>query len=271
MAKVGEMLGLAKVKAQQAVRYTQMKTREAIVLTKSSTKEATVFATETRAGVTGSTAAASAALGTATGGFVGSVTGAIAGGAVGVAAGAAVGVIPAFFTFGASIPILAVMGLCAGVTTGGTVGAAGGAATGGTAGAAGGAAVGFVGFTYREEIKDTAHGSWTKVRTSAARAKATVHNSAAQLVNSVKTFVDTTNERAWAALDFTKAKITNAVDFTKAKVAESIELAKTKVNCAACYTRECTSKTLAFTKDKTQGMTNSVKTKLRWGSTGGTL
>merc|ERR1712100_450883 len=72
----------------------------------------------------------------ATGGVAGGVTG----GTVGLVAGAAIGVVPAFFTFGLSIPI------------GATIGLATGAATGGAVGAVGCGTAGFVGYTHRKEI-----------------------------------------------------------------------------------------------------------------------
>lgn len=74
--------------------------------------------------------AASAAVGAVATGTAGG----IGGGVIGSAAGAAIGVVPAFFTFGLSIPVFAAIGGsiggCAGTVVGGSVGAVGGGAAG---------------------------------------------------------------------------------------------------------------------------------------------
>jgi len=86
----------------------------------------------TRTGVTSAAACA------------GTVAGSTTGGVAGALAGAAAGVVPAFFTFGLSVPVGAVLGGIGGMTTGG----AAGAILGGVAGLAG--------FSYKKEIKDIA-------------------------------------------------------------------------------------------------------------------
>jgi len=82
----------------------------------------------------------------ATGAFAsaGSIVGGTAGGSAGAVVGAACGVVPALFTFGLSIPVGAVVGAVAGSTAGSSLGALFGGATG------------YVGFTYKKEIKDVA-------------------------------------------------------------------------------------------------------------------
>jgi len=107
--------------------------------------EAMTFATSSRAGFTSASTMLGGSLGT------------VAGAACGAACGAAVGLVPAVFTLGLSIPISAGIGLAAGATTGGG------------AGALGGGACGFVGFTYREEIKRSAGYLRTKTMDSAAQ------------------------------------------------------------------------------------------------------
>lgn len=107
--------------------------------------EAMTFATSSRAGFTSASTMVGGSLGT------------VAGAACGAACGAAVGLVPAVFTLGLSIPISAGIGLAAGATTGGG------------AGALGGGACGFVGFTYREEIKRSAGYLRTKTMDSAAQ------------------------------------------------------------------------------------------------------
>ncbi|CAE7205248.1 unnamed protein product [Symbiodinium necroappetens] len=101
--------------------------------------EAMTFATSSRAGFTSASTMLGGSLGT------------VAGAACGAACGAAVGLVPAVFTLGLSIPISAGIGLAAGATTGG------------------GGACGFVGFTYREEIKRSAGYLRTKTMDSAAQ------------------------------------------------------------------------------------------------------
>lgn len=129
------------------------------------TKEIVTFATTTRAGVTSASALA--------GGAVGGTTG----GAIGTVAGAAVGVIPAVFTLGLSVPIFAAVGMCAGT------------AAGGLAGTVGGGAVGYSGFTYRKEIKDTAHNAWEKASTSMGYVKSKASEKAMHVKASAKALV----------------------------------------------------------------------------------
>jgi hypothetical protein len=98
-------------------------------LAKTRASDAYTFTTTTKVGVVTSSTAA------------GAVVGGTTIGAVGTLAGAAVGVIPAIFTFGLSIPVGAVIGMCAGTTIGGGVGAVGGGIAG------------YTGFTHGNAIK----------------------------------------------------------------------------------------------------------------------
>lgn len=114
---------------------------------KTKANDAYSFATTTKVGVTSSSAVAGAVVGGATTGAFGTV------------AGAALGIVPAFFTFGLSIPVGAAIGLCAGT------------AVGGTAGAAGGGAIGYTGFTHGKAIKDTVKSSFGTASAKAATLK----------------------------------------------------------------------------------------------------
>jgi hypothetical protein len=117
------------------------------------------FATTTKVGVTVSSTAA------------GAVVGGTTIGAMGTVAGAAVGVVPAIFTFGLSIPVGAMIGMCAGTAIGGSVGAV----SGGVAG--------YTGFTHGKAIKESVKGTL-----SAAGSKAeTLKASAFTCVGDVKT------------------------------------------------------------------------------------
>lgn len=76
------------------------------------------------------------------------VAGAPLGMAAGAVTGALIGIGPAFFTFGLSIPVFAVVG--------GGVGACAGAVAGAGAGLFGGSAIGGLGHAYRAELKEMA-------------------------------------------------------------------------------------------------------------------
>lgn len=230
--KILEVVGMAKATGQQLISRTCVQASGTFALAKAKTTDAAVFATTTRTGVTSSTAAAGAVLCGTTGGAVGTAAGTVAGGAVGGAAGAALGVIPAFFTFGASIPIFAAFGLCLGATTGGTVGAVSGATAGSAAGTAGGAAVGYAGFTYQDKIIDKSHSAKNKVNSSVL-----------QFVNSVKMLIGGSSMRARASMDVTKET-----------VADVVERAKALVGRVANYSQVRCSETIAYTKDKAHGM-----------------
>merc|ERR1712066_77587 len=110
---------------------------------KTKSLEAVTLATTTSRGVTSSAAVGGAVLGGTTAGAFGTV------------AGAAVGIIPAFFTFGLSIPAGAMAGLCVGM------------AVGSGAGAVGGGLVGYGGFTHRKTISAGVHSSWSNVSAAA--------------------------------------------------------------------------------------------------------
>uniref|UniRef100_A0A7S1EVX2 Uncharacterized protein n=1 Tax=Noctiluca scintillans TaxID=2966 RepID=A0A7S1EVX2_NOCSC len=84
----------------------------------------------------------------AAGAVAGGVTGGTAGTATGGLVGAALGVIPAFFTFGTSIPV--------GAALGGTLGFCAGTVAGSTAGLVSGGAAGYTGFMYKKQIRDRA-------------------------------------------------------------------------------------------------------------------
>jgi len=87
-----------------------------------------------------------AGAGAVAGGTAGGASGTVAGGVIGAAAG----IIPAFFTFGLSIPFCAIVG--------GGIGMGVGTAAGGTGGAVAGGAAGYGGHKYRKEIGDGARG-----------------------------------------------------------------------------------------------------------------
>jgi hypothetical protein len=92
--------------------------------------------------VASSRRAQACAVGAATGAVALGTAGATGGALVGGTTGALVGVVPAFFTFGLSIPIGAVVGGSAGVCVGGAAGT--------TVGFLGGGLAGGVGYTYRD-------------------------------------------------------------------------------------------------------------------------
>jgi hypothetical protein len=160
------MLNVTKVKLHaQAGKLQDSATKLAKAVTastKAKSSEALTFATTTRAGVTTSSAVA------------GAVVGGTATGAVGAAVGVAVGVVPALFTFGLSIPVCGVLGLCAGSTVGGTVGATGGGLAG------------YVGFSHRKAIAEGAHSSWNKISAAADDLKAKTCECAADAKTSFK-------------------------------------------------------------------------------------
>lgn len=163
------MLNVTKVKLHaQAGKLQDSAMKLAKVATasaKAKSSEAINFATTTRAGVTTSSAVAGAVLGgTATGAF-------------GAAAGVAVGVVPALFTFGLSIPVCGVIGLCAGSTIGGSVGAAGGGLAG------------YVGFAHRKAVAEGAQSSWHKVSATADNLKVKTFECAADAKKSFKSLV----------------------------------------------------------------------------------
>jgi len=106
--------------------------------------------------------AASAAGGAVVGGAGGGAAGLVTGGAI----GAAVGVIPALFTFGLSIPLFAAIGGGSGLCVG--------AAAGSTTGAVGCGTTGYHVHTYRNEIKTSANGVWTRASTYAGSVKTKV-------------------------------------------------------------------------------------------------
>lgn len=103
----------------------------AVEIAKTKASNTYTFATTTKVGVTTTCTAA------------GAVVGGTTIGAAGTLVGAAAGVVPAIFTFGLSIPVGAVIGMCAGTTIGGSVGAI----SGGVAG--------YTGFTHGKAIKDS--------------------------------------------------------------------------------------------------------------------
>lgn len=104
------------------------------------------LAADPRAQVTAASAAGGAvALGVG-GGAVGMTTGGVL--------GAAVGIVPAFFTFGLSIPVGAAVGAATGLGVG--------TAVGGTAGLVGGGAAGYSAFGRREQIRNVAGNLWSQ-------------------------------------------------------------------------------------------------------------
>jgi hypothetical protein len=149
----------------QAAKIVQQQSMMAVDVVKAKSSEAVTFATTTRPGVTSSAAVGGAVLGGATTGAFGTV------------AGAAVGIVPAFFTFGLSIPVGAMAGLCVGT------------AVGGGAGAVGGGLVGYGGFTHRKAISDGVQSSWINVSTTAKSLKAKTFTCAADAKESMKSIV----------------------------------------------------------------------------------
>merc|ERR1712113_334154 len=77
----------------------------------------------------------------------------------GTLVGAAAGVVPAIFTFGLSIPVGAVIGMCAGT------------AIGGSAGAVTGGVTGYTGFTHGKDIKEKVNGSLSTASSNAENLK----------------------------------------------------------------------------------------------------
>lgn len=151
--------------AKRAASATRTKIGDVVDVVTTKTAQLATFATTTRVGVTSASAAAGGAVGGTAGGVVGAI------------AGATLGVIPAFFTLGMSIPVCAAVGMCAGT------------AAGGATGIAGGGAVGYGGFTYSEEIKQSAHSVWTKASTSADYVKVKASEKASQAKASARALV----------------------------------------------------------------------------------
>lgn len=142
-------------KAAEAAKATKVKTIE--------------IASDRRAQVT----AASAAGGAAVVGSGGAAVGFASGGAI----GAAVGVVPAFFTFGLSIPVFAAIGSGCGL--------AAGAVVGGTTGLLGGGATGYGVYTKRDAIGSSVATTLSKVESAAKSVKETASNSADYVRNRV--------------------------------------------------------------------------------------
>lgn len=104
-------------------------------------------------------AAASAIAGAGTFGVAGGGTGAVVGGAI----GGTVGVVPAIFTFGLSIPVLALVGAGCGLVLG--------TAAGGTAGFFGGGTLGYVANRRRGCTRGVAGDAWARAAPVASAAK----------------------------------------------------------------------------------------------------
>jgi hypothetical protein len=169
----------------QAAKIVQQQSMMAVDVVKAKSSEAVTFATTTRPGVTSSAAVGGAVLGGATTGAFGTV------------AGAAVGIVPAFFTFGLSIPVGAMAGLCVGT------------AVGGGAGAVGGGLVGYGGFTHRKAISDGVQSSWINVSTTAKSIKTKTCTRAADAKESISDGV----QSSWINVS-TTAKSLKAKTFT---------------------------------------------------------
>jgi len=139
---------------------------------------------------------AKATMGGAAGGAVaGGASGGAAGLMTGGALGAAVGVIPAFFTFGLSIPI----GAAIGGGTGLVVGTAGGA----TVGAVGGGAAGYGVETHKKEIQNGMNLALAK--TNACRDY--VKETAIERTQQVRSKVDQVKETALEKTQQVKSKV----------------------------------------------------------------
>lgn len=183
-ARTAETASSAKSKALQTVGHARAKATEAVdtgamtaelarsricstamrARAKASELGADVGAFASDRGV--QTTAASAATGAFAVGTGGGALGLVAGGAV----GAACGLVPAFFTFGLSIPVGAALGGGAGLCTG--------AATGGAAGFLGGGTAGYGLYRHRKELSSGAAGAWNKVSDAAESMRDTASASA---------------------------------------------------------------------------------------------
>merc|ERR1711879_811362 len=119
----------------------------AVEIAKTKASNAYTFTTTTTVGVTTTCTAAGAVVGGTTIGAAGTVV------------GAAVGVVPAIFTFGLSIPVGAMIGMCAGTPIGGSVGAV----SGGVAG--------YTGFTHGKAIKESVKGTLSAAGSKAENLK----------------------------------------------------------------------------------------------------
>jgi len=164
-------------------------------------------------------AAASAAGGAVVGGTGGALAGLFVGGTI----GAAVGIIPAFLTFGLSIPLGAALGSGCGVAVGGLAG--------GATGMAGAGAAGYGAYTKRQEIGDAVNQAQTKGvevlgrtksevegRTAAAKARAVgAYTTAMEHCTSHMT---KTSEKAASVCGVAKERVTQALETTKAKTLE---------------------------------------------------
>lgn len=163
----GKAVATVKAKGQEVVVFTQTRGNQIKQFTASKASNARQFAQSKHGKVTLGSAAA------------GAVAGSTTGGAVGLVAGAAIGVIPAFFTFGLSIPVSAAVGLCVGASSGGAIGTLGGGAAGyGT-------------YAYREEIKGGANQTWTTVKESTSQAKRNSYECINHIGDKVRTIAGT--------------------------------------------------------------------------------
>eukprot|EP00928_Gymnodinium_smaydae_P034401 TRINITY_DN24389_c0_g1_i3.p1 TRINITY_DN24389_c0_g1~~TRINITY_DN24389_c0_g1_i3.p1 ORF type:complete len:400 (-),score=73.90 TRINITY_DN24389_c0_g1_i3:269-1468(-) len=137
---------------------------------------------------------ASAACGAATVGAAGAASGFAAGGLFGALAG----VIPAFFTFGLSIPVCAAVGSSCGFVAGSTAGASTGLVAGGAAG------LGVYG--KRHAIEAVARSTWTKLETFLARARAASLAHATAAKNTANSRYEVVKSKAFEAAGATKTK-----------------------------------------------------------------
>eukprot|EP00443_Scrippsiella_acuminata_P030470 CAMPEP_0115184636 /NCGR_PEP_ID=MMETSP0270-20121206/9063_1 /TAXON_ID=71861 /ORGANISM="Scrippsiella trochoidea, Strain CCMP3099" /LENGTH=379 /DNA_ID=CAMNT_0002597725 /DNA_START=61 /DNA_END=1200 /DNA_ORIENTATION=- len=152
-------IAAAKETTLAAVNSAGGKATEMAQVTKVKTIE---IASDKQVQVTAASAAGEAA--------VGEIKGAAVGFATGGAVGAAVGVVPAFFTFGLSIPLFAAIGSGCGLATGAVVG--------GATGLVGGGATGFGVYTKRDAIGSSVTKTLSQVDSAAKVVKRRASDSA---------------------------------------------------------------------------------------------
>jgi len=171
----GEACVAVKNKALNVAGESKVKAGEladrAVTLARASKEKAQELAKDRRTQVT----AASAGLGGVACGAGGAAAGLVTGGALGAAAGIPV----AFFTFGLSIPVGAMLGGGFGLVAGGAAGT--------TVGATAGGALGYGGFTKRAEIQAAILAVRTQMRQGAKKLKELSMYFAARSYSGVKT------------------------------------------------------------------------------------
>lgn len=151
---------------------------------------------------------ASAAGGAAVVGVGGAGAGLLAGGAM----GAAVGVLPAFFTFGLSIPV--------GAAIGGGCGSVIGGVTGASTGFVGGATVGYGSYTKRAEIGTLVNAVKTSVSNISKRTRTNVVQGCTKVKQHVLKRSKAIREKTGALLQQTSAKTKAVVSATATRTSQ---------------------------------------------------